>query len=73
MNIIQATIAADISFSAFETAVATIRAQPNEVVLYIPHDCVCVGYKIKERYACKVVETPNELTTSNFCWAVIWE
>lgn len=71
MNITESQIALDISFTAFETAVAHIRAEPNKVTLYVVHAAVCVAYKIKERYNCEIVLIPNELAKTNFCWGVI--
>ena len=71
MNITQAPIAMDITFTAFETAVGYIRALPNEVTLYCAHVCVCTAYKIQERYQCAVILIPDELAKSRYVWGVV--
>ena len=71
MNIVETTVAIDISPTAFQQALVHLRALPYEATLYCSYSSIAQAHKVKQMYDCKLVLIPDELAKTKYCWAVV--
>ena len=70
MNIIEATVAMDLSMMSFEQAVGTMQTSPINTTLYAPYMQIVLAEKIAKQYGCGLVLIPNQLVKNYFVWGV---
>lgn len=70
MNIIEATVAVDLSMLSFEQAVGNMQTSPINTTLYAPYMQIVLAEKIAKQYGCGLVLIPNQLAKNYFVWGV---